>query len=152
MKVTSSFSFLLIAPYALQIYHPIRAFYIMNPVRRVPPTSAQFLLRTREINRGGGTVCLPMVGTGFSFEDGSRGQFLVSLQKPLGVVLEETGDGGCTVISLDPEGNAAAAGIRTGDMVLAVQNADVSVCGIEDVMAQIRNAPRVVNLRVGRCG
>eukprot|EP00587_Corethron_hystrix_P011616 CAMPEP_0113302916 /NCGR_PEP_ID=MMETSP0010_2-20120614/3548_1 /TAXON_ID=216773 ORGANISM="Corethron hystrix, Strain 308" /NCGR_SAMPLE_ID=MMETSP0010_2 /ASSEMBLY_ACC=CAM_ASM_000155 /LENGTH=97 /DNA_ID=CAMNT_0000156823 /DNA_START=216 /DNA_END=509 /DNA_ORIENTATION=+ /assembly_acc=CAM_ASM_000155 len=91
-----------------------------------------------------------MVGTGFSFVDESRDQFLVSLQKPLGIILEERNSGDCEIVEIIPESNAALAGLCPGDILLAVQNADVRERGLDEIMKRIQAAPRVVNLRVQR--
>lgn len=90
------------------------------------------------------------LSTGLSFDDGD--QLLVSAQKPLGIILEEREDEmGCFVASLVPNGNAALAGvIQEGDLLVAVQNADVGRADFEEVMSRIANAPRVVNLRFWR--
>ena len=104
-----------------------------------------------------------MVGTGFSFDDGE--QVLVSLQKPLGIILEQDdkptdGDGNddnngndstatapVVVADLDPTGNAAQAGIQVGDVLVAIQNASVEDQSLEYVLDFLGQAPRVVNLR-----
>ena len=89
-----------------------------------------------------------MIGTGFTFNDGD--QRLVSLQKPLGLILEERDEGkGCIVaeVVVSDECSAHRFGIKKGDILLAVQNCDVSQYCLEEVMGQISRAPRVVNLR-----
>lgn len=87
-----------------------------------------------------------MISSGFSFSDGE--QILVSLQKPMGMVLEQDGEGGpITVTEVVPGGSADAGGVRAGDVLLAVQNASVERAGLEETMAFIGNAPRVLNLR-----
>uniref|UniRef100_A0A7S2EQV1 PDZ domain-containing protein n=1 Tax=Trieres chinensis TaxID=1514140 RepID=A0A7S2EQV1_TRICV len=91
------------------------------------------------------------VGTGLTFDDGD--QILVSAQKPLGILLEETVDGmGCVVIELsDPESPVSRAGVRPGDRLVAVQNIDTTgSITIEEVLERIAAAPRVVNLRFRR--
>jgi hypothetical protein len=104
-----------------------------------------------------------LVSSGFSFQDGE--QVLVSVQKPLGIVLEErqaqeqhqddSDDNGSDAIAgtvifvadMDPAGSASRAGVLTGDVLLAVQNASVENRSLEYVMAFLAQAPRVVNLR-----
>jgi hypothetical protein len=105
-----------------------------------------------------------LVSSGFSFQDGQ--QVLVSVQKPLGIVLEERQareqhqedsdeDDGSDAIAgtlifvaeMDPAGSASRAGVMTGDVLLAVQNASVENRSLEYVMAFLAQAPRVVNLR-----
>jgi C-terminal processing protease CtpA/Prc len=109
-----------------------------------------------------------LVSSGFSFQDGQ--QVLVSVQKPLGIVLEERQaqeqaqeqhqddsdeDVGSDAIAgtiifvaeMDPAGSASRAGVMTGDVLLAVQNASVENRSLEYVMAFLAQAPRVVNLR-----
>ena len=86
------------------------------------------------------------VSSGFSFSDGE--QVLVSAQRPLGMVLEqEDTPGEIVVASLDSNGSAADAGVRVGDVLLAVQNASVQNASLDEVLTFIANAPRVVNLR-----
>eukprot|EP00957_Ditylum_brightwellii_P141008 10742432-Ditylum_brightwellii.AAC.1 len=101
------------------------------------------------------------ISTGLTFSD--EEQILVSTQKPLGIILEEvvkvendndessgsgiSSGGGCFVADVIKEGNAYQGGVRIGDILVAVQNMDVSQSSLEDVMERIGNAPRVVNLR-----
>eukprot|EP00537_Pseudo-nitzschia_pungens_P002816 CAMPEP_0172366838 /NCGR_PEP_ID=MMETSP1060-20121228/17517_1 /TAXON_ID=37318 /ORGANISM="Pseudo-nitzschia pungens, Strain cf. cingulata" /LENGTH=116 /DNA_ID=CAMNT_0013090853 /DNA_START=198 /DNA_END=548 /DNA_ORIENTATION=+ len=114
-----------------------------------------------------------MIGTGFSFEDGE--QILVSVQKPFGIVLEQGGgsdsdsggdSGGdsdsdesatalngdeIVVTDVDPNGSAGRAGVRTGDVLVAVQNASTVSADLAEVLDFIANkCPRVVNLRFQR--
>ncbi|KAL7469103.1 hypothetical protein ACHAXS_009347 [Conticribra weissflogii] len=87
-----------------------------------------------------------MISSGFSFSDGE--QVLVSVQRPIGIVLEqELSSGPIFVVEVDPSGSAADAGVKEGDVLLAVQNASVQNIDLEEVLAFIGNAPRVVNLR-----
>ena len=88
------------------------------------------------------------VSTGLTFDDGD--QLLVSAQKPLGMVLEERDEKGCVVVSVEEGGAASKAGVREGDLLVAVQNADVGRAHFEEVMSRIVDAPRVVNLRFWR--
>ncbi len=86
------------------------------------------------------------VSSGFSFSDGE--QVLVSAQRPLGIVLEQyETPGEIVVTSLDPSGSGADAGVKEGDVLLAVQNASVQNASLDEVLTFIGNAPRVVNLR-----
>jgi predicted metalloprotease with PDZ domain len=98
------------------------------------------------------------VSSGFSFQDGD--QVLVSVQKPLGIILEErqaqpqddsnddeTAGTVIFVTEMDPDGSASRAGVLTGDVLLAVQNASVENRSLEYIMAFLAQAPRVVNLR-----
>ena len=97
---------------------------------------------------------LHMVGTGFSFEDGE--QILVSVQKPFGIVLEQGGgdeDDQIVVTEVDPGGAAGRAGVRTGDVLVAVQNASTVSVDLAEVLGFIaEKCPRVVNLRFRRPG
>eukprot|EP00522_Entomoneis_paludosa_P000857 CAMPEP_0172471106 /NCGR_PEP_ID=MMETSP1065-20121228/67643_1 /TAXON_ID=265537 /ORGANISM="Amphiprora paludosa, Strain CCMP125" /LENGTH=173 /DNA_ID=CAMNT_0013229193 /DNA_START=86 /DNA_END=607 /DNA_ORIENTATION=- len=89
------------------------------------------------------------ISSGFSFSD--EEQILVSVQKPLGILLEQDDDKVGAPIEvgqvLDPNGAAAVAGVQVGDILMAVQNADMSEKSLEEAMDFIANAPRVVNLR-----
>ena len=92
------------------------------------------------------------ISSGLTFDSGD--QLLVSAQKPLGLILEEPGEeqvvGGCFVAEV-VEGSAAdQAGVRVGDILVAVQNADVHKAKLEEVLGRIGDAPRVVNLRFWR--
>jgi hypothetical protein len=99
------------------------------------------------------------ISSGFTFDSGD--QLLVSTSKPLGLVLEEKeestsenidsyGGGGCFVAQIMEQSNAQSAGVQIGDVLVAVQNVDVSHATLEEVMDRIANAPRVVNLRFWR--
>jgi len=108
------------------------------------------------------------ISSGFTFDDGD--QLLVSAQKPLGMVLEERGkDGGsidsttgvdmrqqrnhpngCVVAEVLDGSAAKRAGVKPGDFLVAVQNADVTIAHFEEVMQRIGDAPQVVNLRFWR--
>ena len=96
------------------------------------------------------TISMMMISSGFTFSDGNN-QRLVSLQKPLGLILEERDEDskGCMVVDVivSEECFAHRAGIKVGDVLLAVQNSDVSQCTLDEVMNRISKAPRVVNLR-----
>ena len=56
-----------------------------------------------------------------------------------------------TLISLSTSllqgGSADSAGIKVGDVLLAVQNASVENADLEEVLNFIGNAPKVINLR-----
>lgn len=102
--------------------------------------------------------CRMQLSSGFEFDDGE--QLLVSMQKPLGLLLEETATTnaqededaftGCFVAEVVPEGSASSAGVEAGFELLAVNNMDVSCSGLEEVMACIQQSPRVLNLRFRR--
>lgn len=89
-----------------------------------------------------------MISSGFSFSDGK--QILVSLQKPLGILLEQDAEGPIIVGEVNQGGAADDAGIQAGDVLLAVQNASVENADLEEVLGFIGNAPRVINLRLLR--
>ena len=89
-----------------------------------------------------------MVSSGFSFNDGD--QILVSLQKPMGILLEQEVQGPIVVTEVKPGGSADGAGIKVGDVLVAVQNASVEKADLEEVLAFVGNAPRVINLRFAR--
>ena len=119
------------------------------PAALVLPSAAALLVplpphRTRH--------CPPLLqlSSGLTFEDSDG--LLVSVQKPLGAVLEEGSAPGtpCVVAVLESTGNAAQAGVREGDRLLAVNNQDVSAASFEQVMQRLQAAPRVVNLRFAR--
>jgi C-terminal processing protease CtpA/Prc len=95
-----------------------------------------------------------MIGTGFSFNDGE--QILVSVQKPLGIILEQdptpsemptSSQGPITVVNMDLNGSAARAGVQVGDTLLAIQNMSVEFMDLDQVLDLIGGAPRVLNLR-----
>jgi hypothetical protein len=97
------------------------------------------------------STSLAMIGTGFTFNDGE--QILVSVQKPLGLVLEQDPsdtNGAIAVVDIDPNGSAARAGVKVGDVLLAVQNVSVLDKELEDILGFIGGAPRVLNLRLLR--
>ena len=91
---------------------------------------------------------LLMIGTSFTFNDGE--QILVSAQKPLGLLLEETLEGRVFVAEVVPNSSASRSGVQVGDIILAVQNANVSEDSLEEVKARIAQSPKVVNLRFAR--
>lgn len=96
---------------------------------------------------------LSMIGTGFSFDDGQ--QLLVSVQKPLGLILEQDDDDDTTnnmivVADLDPTGSAARAGVQVGDVLVAVQNVNMNGQTLEYALQVLAKAPQVVNVRFVR--
>jgi len=88
-----------------------------------------------------------MISSGFTFTDDDDDQILVSLQKPLGIVLEQDTEGPIVVANVDEGGSADRAGVMMGDILLAVQNASVEKADLTEVLTFIGNAPRVINLR-----
>ena len=67
------------------------------------------------------------ISTGLTFDDGD--QLLISAQKPLGIILEEREDdsmitsmSGCVVAEVVSNGEADKAGVKVGDILVAVQN------------------------------
>eukprot|EP00980_Cylindrotheca_fusiformis_P016579 scaffold4968_cov127-Cylindrotheca_fusiformis.AAC.10 len=78
-----------------------------------------------------------MIGTGFSFDDGE--QLLVSVQKPLGMVLEQDNDddnervGAITVVELQSNGSAERAGVKIGDCAKCIsQTSGSGQCVVMD--------------------
>ena len=64
---------------------------------------------------------------------------------------EGGGEGGVVVAEVLQEGSAARMGVRQGDLLLAVNNQDVSAAPLECVLERISSAPgRVLNLRFAR--
>ena len=98
--------------------------------------------------RDGAPTARHMVSGGFSFSDGE--QVLVSVQKPLGLVLEQDENGPILVTEVDPTGSAGRAGVQAGDVLVAVQNASVETVDLNQVLGFIGRLPRVVNLRFVR--
>ena len=97
-----------------------------------------------------GATTIVMISSGFSFEDG-KNQILVSVQKPFGIVLEQDDqDGTIYVAEVDESGSAGRAGVRVGDMLVAVQNASVESADLDSVLNFIGNGPKVMNLRLVR--
>uniref|UniRef100_A0A7S2R735 PDZ domain-containing protein n=1 Tax=Eucampia antarctica TaxID=49252 RepID=A0A7S2R735_9STRA len=89
------------------------------------------------------------ISTGLTFDDGD--QLLVSAQKPLGLILEEEETMKKVVVTQVLENSSASrAGVQVGDWIVAVQNADVSQVGLDEVIRRISEAPKVVNLRFHR--
>ena len=93
-----------------------------------------------------------MISSGFSYQGERDNQVLVSVQKPLGILLEEKNDDDngnvyVDVVEIGPNSAADRAGIKVGDVILAVQNADMRNKSLDMVLQSIGNAPKVVNLR-----
>lgn len=120
-----------------------RRFYLHRPVGILDQCDDTFL----RVNSRRHQTQL-QISTGLTFDDGD--QLLVSTQKPLGMVLEEREEKGCIVVSVIEDGAADRAGVKVGDLLVAVQNADVGYSDFEEVMGRIANAPKVVNLRFWR--
>lgn len=107
---------------------------------------------TRPVNQQLSTT-RRLISSGLTFEDGN--QILVSVQKPLGIILEQDSDGNTDnsssplirIVDIDPSGSGAAAGLRIGDVLVAVQNADMVDRDLEYAMQFIAQAPKVLNLR-----
>lgn len=118
-----------------------------SPTYAYAPTLSGRLSGNRKNSRN-------MIGTGFSFEDGE--QILISVQKPFGIVLEQgrdeiDEDDRIVVTKVDPNGSAGNAGVREGDILVAVQNASTVSADLTEVLEFIANrCPRVVNLRFQR--
>ena len=64
----------------------------------------------------------------------------------MGVVLEQT-EGPIIVTEVSQGGSADRAGVQAGDVLLAVNNASVENADLDEVLAFIGNAARVLNLR-----
>lgn len=93
------------------------------------------------------------ISSGLTFEDGN--QILVSVQKPLGIILEQDDDDDddsslIRIADVDPAGSGAAAGLQMGDVLVAVQNADMIDRDLEYALRFIAQAPKVLNLRFVR--
>ena len=59
-------------------------------------------------------------------------------------------EGPIIVTGVDPSGSAGRAGVKPGDVLLAVQNASVENVDLDSVLGFIQNGPRVMNLRLLR--
>ena len=80
------------------------------------------------------------------------GDFSVELEKPLGLILEEreAGEGGVVVKELVPDRSAALSKtIVPGDVLLEVNDDDVSNADFDHVMDLLINAPSSLRLTVG---
>jgi len=119
------------------------------------------LMRSLRVATTPTTTPRRMISSGFSYDNDE--QLLVSVQKPLGLVLEEQEEKECkndndssvvvsriVVVELLSGSSAARAGVAVGDRLLAVQNADMTRQTLETTMEYIRQAPQVVNLRFQR--
>merc|ERR1719203_289790 len=116
--------------------------FVINHATPVPASQRNILINT--------STRLSMISSGFTFADEKDDQILVSMQKPLGIILEENSrekndEIVCDVVvaDVDPNSSASKAGIETGDVLLAVQNAAVTGMPLEVVLGLIGNAPRV---------
>ena len=128
--------------------------HLLRPVQIYnAPQSGYWEENGRSYSRNESSLPPLHISSGLTFDSGD--QLLVSAQKPLGLILEEPeeeeqGVGGCFVAEV-VEGSAAdQAGVRVGDILVAVQNADVHKAKLEEVLGRIGDAPRVVNLRFWR--
>jgi predicted metalloprotease with PDZ domain len=110
----------------------------------------QHILHPTRHSRAQSSTSPLFIGTGFSFNDGN--QVLVSVQKPLGIILgQDDGDDKIVaVVDMDPTGSAARAGVKVGDVLVAVQNTSVEGQSLEYALDFISQAPRVLNLRFVR--
>ena len=75
--------------------------------------------------------------TGFTFEDEEFSQRPISIQKPLGMVLQpmddEVDDSGVIVKEVHAGSNAETAGVMVGDILLSINNLDVSQASLASV-------------------
>merc|ERR1711879_260740 len=77
--------------------------------------------------------------------------YSITLQKPLGAVLEECAPGGVKVEDLQEGGSAAETGLlKKGDRLLAVLDTDVSMSDFDSVMGVLVDAADDVELTVER--
>lgn len=86
-------------------------------VRRRAPFSHSMLAQLPLQSHGKATPV--QISSRLTFEDGH--QILVSVQKPLGIILEQEDELKIRIAGVDPTGSAAAAGLRQGDVLVAVQ-------------------------------
>ena len=90
--------------------------------------------------------------TRFCFMVGARA--VISIQKPLGLVLEPLGEdeqSGVVVVEVGQGSNADRAGVAPGDVLLAVNNLDLRAASLDAVIDAIGATPgRVLNLRFQR--
>jgi predicted metalloprotease with PDZ domain len=128
------------------------AFRVDQPTHQTINIDSLLKLQTTRITaksqatpQSGLLTLLNMLGTGFSFDDGE--QVLVSVPKPLGLILEQDDDGPVVVGEVDPAGSAGRSGVRKGDVLVAIQNASVESQSLEYAMEFLAKAPQVVNLR-----
>jgi hypothetical protein len=109
-----------------------------SPCHGLPPPTYE---KTATVSR--------MISSEFSSSNGN--QILVSVQNLLGMVLEKDPETGkIRVVEVNPNKSAGKGRVRVGGVLVAVQNASVEGVNLEDVLAYIRNAPRVINLRLHR--
>ena len=79
--------------------------------------------------------------------------FSVSLEKPLGIMLEERGDGGggAVVVDLATGGNAEASGaVLEGDVLVRVGDREVADASFDDIMGAFEAADGAVDLQFAR--
>ena len=81
----------------------------------------------------------------------SLGDFNVSLEKPLGIILEErdNGSGGVKVKELVEDGNAISSNIVQGDVLLAIGDVDTSSLDFDTVMETIISCDSPVRMTLG---
>lgn len=95
---------------------------------------------------GGHSICL-------ASSSDQQTEFVVSLEKPLGIILEEKAEGaamGVVVAALGDEGSAIASEFKdalVGSQLLSVMDQDVSNSSFDDVMSAIIDAPSVVTMK-----
>jgi S1-C subfamily serine protease len=124
------------------------ALLLLSCLNAFSPTPCYTRHSTCTRDDGTPTARQHMVSGGFSFSDGE--QVLVSVQKPLGLVLEQDENGPILVTEVGPTGSAGRAGVQAGDVLVAVQNASVETADLNKVLGLIGQLPRVVNLRFVR--
>ena len=125
----------------MPLYHTCVAF---TPIPSLTYTSCDII---SSHSHSSNNVMQRNISSGFTFTDDDDDQILVSLQKPLGIVLEQDTEGPIVVAQVDKGGSAARSGIQEGDILLAVQNASVEKADLSEVLTIIGNAPRVINVR-----
>mmetsp|Transcript_4323 Transcript_4323/g.7865 ORF Transcript_4323/g.7865 Transcript_4323/m.7865 type:complete len:96 (+) Transcript_4323:180-467(+) len=68
-----------------------------------------------------------------------------------GIVLEQDGEGSIVVVEVEPTKSAGRAGVKVGDVLVAVQNVSIVSSDLTEVLDFIANrCPRVINLRFQR--
>jgi hypothetical protein len=81
------------------------------------------------------------------------GDFTVELEKPLGMILEERkaggGSGGVRVKELVPDGAAASTKMVPGDVLLQIDQTDVSSSDFDSVMDLLISAQKTVTMTLG---
>lgn len=82
----------------------------------------------------------------------SLGDFTVELEKPLGILLEERtagAKGGVRVKEMNPLGSASQSRIVPGDILLQINNQDVTESDFDTVMGAILSSPPIVRITLG---